>query len=88
MKTPADYLNTPVLYLTYPNGEVAESVPVVTYDDALRAIETALADAEEYKYLLTRALRRQSAAEHPILQVAETPIRVLRPEEETPAQAA
>ena len=60
MKSPADYLNAPVFYLTYPTGEEAESAPVVTYDDALRAIETALADAEQYRYLLMRALRRKS----------------------------
>ncbi|GAA4374523.1 hypothetical protein [Hymenobacter koreensis] len=58
MKTPAEYLNVPVLYLTYPTGEEAEQVPVVTYDDALHAVESALADAEKYKYLLMRALRR------------------------------
>ncbi|WP_303310665.1 hypothetical protein [Hymenobacter sp. BT730] len=60
MKSAADYLNAPVFYLTYPTGEQAESAPVVTYDDALRAIETALADAEQYRYLLMRALRRKS----------------------------
>ena len=32
--------------------------PVVTYDTAVQAIEQALADAEKYKYLLMRALRR------------------------------
>lgn len=58
MKTPADYLNVPVFHLTYPTGEEAEMMPVVTYDDALRAVETALADAEKYRYLLMRALRR------------------------------
>ncbi|WP_400194099.1 hypothetical protein [Hymenobacter sp. B81] len=58
MKAPAEYLDAPVLYLTYPTGEDAGQVPVVTYDDALRAVETALADAEKYKYLLLRALRR------------------------------
>ncbi|KAA9338140.1 hypothetical protein F0P96_04630 [Hymenobacter busanensis] len=58
MKTPAEYLDAPLLYLTYPTGEEAEQVPVVSYDDALRAVETALADAEKYKYLLMRALRR------------------------------
>ncbi len=31
-------------------------MPVVTYDDALLALEEALADAEEYKYLLLRAI--------------------------------
>jgi hypothetical protein len=58
MKSPADYLTGPVFQLTYPTGEIAESVPVITYDDALRALEEALADAEEYKYLLLRAIRR------------------------------
>ncbi|OON69590.1 hypothetical protein B0919_06515 [Hymenobacter sp. CRA2] len=38
-------------------------VPVVTYDDALRAVETALADAEKYRYLLMRALRRSQEPE-------------------------
>lgn len=61
MKSPAEYLTGPVFQLTYPTGEVAESVPVVTYDDALRALEEALADAEEYKYLLLRAIRRTAA---------------------------
>jgi hypothetical protein len=60
MKSPADYLNAPVFYLTYPTGEEAESAPVVTYDDALRAVEAALADAEQYRYLLMRALRRNA----------------------------
>ena len=61
MKSPADYLTGPVFQLTYPTGEMAESVPVVTYDDALRALEEALADAEEYKYLLLRAIRRTAS---------------------------
>ncbi|AIZ64412.1 hypothetical protein PK28_13310 [Hymenobacter sp. DG25B] len=63
MKAPADYLNAPVFYLTYPTGEEAESAPVVTYDDALRAVEAALADAEQYRYLLMRALRRNTQEE-------------------------
>lgn len=58
MKTPAEYLNVPTYQLTYPTGEDVELMPVVTYDDALRAVETALADAEKYRYLLMRALRR------------------------------
>ncbi|RAK65061.1 hypothetical protein [Hymenobacter edaphi] len=58
MKTPDQYLNVPTFQLTYPTGEDVEMVPVVTYDDALRAVETALADAEKYRYLLMRALRR------------------------------
>lgn len=61
MKTPAEYLQCPVFDLMYPTGEAAESVPVVAYDDALRAVEAALADAEKYKYLLMRALRRHHA---------------------------
>jgi len=47
MKTSAEYLNCPVFNLTYPTGESAESVPVVTYTDALLAVEAALADAEK-----------------------------------------
>ncbi|WP_133272064.1 hypothetical protein [Hymenobacter radiodurans] len=61
MKSPAEYLTGPVFQLTYPTGETDESVPVVTYDDALRALEEALADAEEYKYLLLRAIRRNAS---------------------------
>ncbi|SMB97800.1 hypothetical protein SAMN00120144_1623 [Hymenobacter roseosalivarius DSM 11622] len=60
MKSSAEYLAGPVFQLTYPTGEFAESVPVVTYDDALLALEEALADAEEYKYLLLRAIRRNA----------------------------
>jgi hypothetical protein len=63
MKAPAEYLNMPVFHLTYPTGEEADMVPVVTYDDALRAVETALADAEKYRYLLMRALRRSQEPE-------------------------
>lgn len=61
MKSPVNYLIGPVFQLTYPTGEIAESVPVVTYDDALKALEEALADAEEYKYLLLRAIRRNAS---------------------------
>ncbi|NVO32745.1 hypothetical protein [Hymenobacter lapidiphilus] len=60
MKMPAEYLACPVFELTYPTGETAESVPVVAYTDALQAVEAALADAERYKYLLMRALRRSA----------------------------
>ncbi|SNC74550.1 hypothetical protein SAMN06265337_2426 [Hymenobacter gelipurpurascens] len=62
MKTPAEYLICPVFELTYPTGEAAESVPVVAYADAVQAVEAALADAEKYKYLLMRALRRHNTA--------------------------
>ncbi|ALD20399.1 hypothetical protein [Hymenobacter sp. DG25A] len=77
MKSPADYLNAPVFYLTYPTGEEAESAPVVTYDDALRAVEAALADAEQYRYLLMRALRRNNQ-EAPT-EAASTPVVSMRP---------
>lgn len=63
MKTPADYLACPVFELTYPTGESVEAVPVVAYNDALQAIEAALADAEKYKYLLMRAVRRSAPAQ-------------------------
>lgn len=62
MKMPAEYLACPVFELTYPTGEAAEAVPVVAYADALQAVEAALADAEKYKYLLMRALRRSAPA--------------------------
>lgn len=77
MKSPADYLNAPVFYLTYPTGEEAESAPVVTYDDALRAVEAALADAEQYRYLLMRALRRNTQ-EAPA-EAAMTPVVPMQP---------
>ncbi|MDU0371190.1 hypothetical protein ACFPAF_12345 [Hymenobacter endophyticus] len=80
MKTPADYLACPVFELTYPTGEAAESVPVVAYNDAVRAVEAALADAEKYKYLLMRALRRSGSVQQYPAMVAlpvsapETPV--------------
>lgn len=82
MKTPAEYLNVPTYQLTYPTGEDVELMPVVTYYDALRAVETALADAEKYRYLLMRALRRgqddQTVPAAP--QAAEAAIRPLYPD--------
>ncbi|UOQ77998.1 hypothetical protein MUN84_05080 [Hymenobacter sp. 5516J-16] len=90
MKAPADYLNCPVFELTYPTGEAAESVPVVAYDDAVRAIEVALADAEKYKYLLMRALRRHATdtqVSYPAMpqlplpeKATDTPVRPLYPD--------
>ncbi|RFP63619.1 hypothetical protein D0N36_18530 [Hymenobacter lapidiphilus] len=85
MKMPAEYLACPVFELTYPTGETVESVPVVAYTDALQAVEAALADAERYKYLLMRALRRgapvavQQYPELPVLHFPEpgTDTRVL-----------
>ncbi|MBC8083502.1 MAG: hypothetical protein H7Z21_09850 [Hymenobacter sp.] len=87
MKTPAEYLQCPVFDLTYPTGESAESVPVVAYNDALHAVEAALADAEKYRYLLMRAIRRNNLANivSPSLIPAlaapsETPVFPLYPE--------
>lgn len=94
MKTPAEYLQCPVFELTYPTGETVDSTPVVAYDDAVRAVEAALADAEKYKYLLMRALRRHNVAtavapslippmaapsEYPL--TPETPVLPLYPDE-------
>lgn len=91
MKNPAEYLDCPVLELTYPTGEAAESVPVVAYHDAVRAVEAALADAEKYKYLLMRALRRHASdtqTTYPVMPTMplvqelepETPVRPLYPD--------
>ncbi|GAB3837282.1 hypothetical protein [Hymenobacter jeollabukensis] len=81
MKTPDQYLNVPTFHLTYPTGEDAEMVPVVTYDDALRAVESALADAEKYRYLLMRALRRSQEPEAADLVLSpEAAVRPLYPE--------
>jgi hypothetical protein len=55
MKNPADYLANRAFEARRPRRELQ---PVVAYADAVQAIEQALADAEKYKYLLMRALRR------------------------------
>ncbi len=55
MKNPADYLADRVFEARRPRRELQ---PVVAYADAVQAVEQALADAEKYKYLLMRALRR------------------------------
>ncbi len=57
MKAPAEYLAPHVFDARRPRRELQ---PVVAYHDALRALEQALADAEKYKYLLMRALRRHA----------------------------
>lgn len=57
MKNPADYLAGRVFEARRPRRELQ---PVVAYADAERAIAQALADAEKYKYLLMRALRRHA----------------------------
>jgi len=84
MKSAAEYLDSPVFYLTYPTGEEAENVPVVAYEEAVRAIEAALADAAEYKYLLLRALRRQVAPEF----ISEAIVRPLFPTDDSQEAAA
>jgi len=55
MKSPAEYLEKHVFEARRPRRELQ---PVVAYDDAVQAVTQALADAEKYKYLLMRALRR------------------------------
>ncbi|WP_086595872.1 hypothetical protein [Hymenobacter crusticola] len=57
MKNPVEYLEGQVFEARRPRRDLQ---PVVTYADAVKAIETALADAEKYKYLLMRALRRHT----------------------------
>lgn len=57
MKSAAEYLETHVFEARRPRRELQ---PVVAHTDAVRAIEQALADAEKYKYLLMRALRRHA----------------------------
>ncbi|MCB2407684.1 hypothetical protein [Hymenobacter lucidus] len=57
MKNPAEYLDNHVFEARRPRRELQ---PVVAYADAVQAIEQALADAEKYKYLLMRALRRHA----------------------------
>ncbi|WP_035560533.1 hypothetical protein [Hymenobacter sp. IS2118] len=57
MKSAAEYLEAHVFEARRPRRELQ---PVVAYADAAQAIEQALADAEKYKYLLMRALRRHT----------------------------
>ncbi|MBC6613299.1 hypothetical protein H8B15_20430 [Hymenobacter sp. BT507] len=88
MKSAAEYLEAPVFYLTYPTGEEAENVPVVAYEEAVRAIEAALADAAEYKYLLLRALRRQVTSEADVVPTAEATLRPMFPTDDNQELAA
>jgi hypothetical protein len=78
MKSPAEYLAPHVFEARRPRRELQ---PVVAYADALHAVEQALADAEKYKYLLMRALRRHAdevaAAAQPDLR--ETPVLPMYP---------
>ncbi len=57
MKSVAEYLAPHVFEARRPRRELQA---VVAYSDAAQAIEQALADAEKYKYLLMRALRRHA----------------------------
>ncbi|MBD2770291.1 hypothetical protein IC235_20585 [Hymenobacter sp. BT664] len=57
MKSAAEYLASNVFEARRPRRELQ---PVVAYADAVQAVEQALADAEKYKYLLMRALRRHA----------------------------
>ena len=57
MKSAAEYLESHVFEARRPRRELQ---PVVALADAVQAIEQALADAEKYKYLLMRALRRHA----------------------------
>jgi hypothetical protein len=63
MKSPAEYLEKHVFEARRPRRELQ---PVVTYEVAVHAIEQALADAEKYKYLLMRALRRHADETRPV----------------------
>ncbi len=82
MKNPADYLANRVFEARRPRRELQ---PVVAYVDAVQAIEQALADAEKYKYLLMRALRRHHDEATPVAGAsaptpAETRVVPLYPE--------
>ena len=82
MKSPAEYLAPHVFEARRPRRELQ---PVVGYADALHAVEQALADAEKYKYLLMRALRRHAdevAATAPKLPLTptETPVLPMYPD--------
>ena len=55
MKSAAEYLAT---HVSQARRSRRDRSPVVACSVAIQAIEAALADAEKYKYLLMRALRR------------------------------
>ena len=57
MKSAAEYLAPLVFEARRPRRDLQA---VVAYPAALQALEQALADAEKYKYLLMRALRRHA----------------------------
>lgn len=82
MKNPADYLADRVFEARQPRRELQS---VVAYTDAVQAITQALADAEKYKYLLVRALRRHAdelalaAPATPVYWADETSVRPFYP---------
>lgn len=78
MKNPAEYLAGRIFEARRPRRELQ---PVVALADAEQAIAQALADAEKYKYLLMRALRRHADEQAPPLALAhpETPVIPLYP---------
>lgn len=59
MKSAAQYLESHVFEARRPRRDLQA---VVAYSVAVQAIEQALADAEKYKHLLMRALRRHDDA--------------------------
>ena len=82
MKSAAEYLENHVFEARRPRRELQ---PVVAHADAVRAIEQALADAEKYKYLLMRALRRHADETHAVAAPARLDdIRPAFPATETP----
>ncbi|WP_310396422.1 hypothetical protein [Hymenobacter sp.] len=92
MKSAAEYLAPHVFEARRPRRELQ---PVVAYPAAVQAIEQALADAEKYKYLLMRALRRHAdeaaparpmtAASRSFFAESETPVLPLYPAAERAA---
>lgn len=89
MKSAAEYLESHVFAARRPRRELQ---PVVAYPAAVQAIEQALADAEKYKYLLMRALRRHAdetlpartvtAANSSFFVDTEAPVRPMYPQGE------
>lgn len=71
MKSATEYLASHVFEARRPRRPLQ---PVVAYAAAVQAVEQALADAEKYKYLLMRALRR-----HADQTSAATPAPLLTP---------
>ena len=70
MKTSSEYLAAHVFEARRPRRDLQ---PVVAYTDAVHALDQALADAEKYRYLLMRALRRHDAATAAPASAAATP---------------